>query len=49
MPESLEQVTVRIPGDMLKKIDIVSTDRQGRVDRSTTMRQLMKERLDQIG
>ena len=49
MSDSLKQVTVKLTDGMLSKIDNVSTDRQGRVDRSTTMRELMKERLDQIG
>lgn len=48
MPESLKQITIKFPATLLNKIDGVSTDRQGRVDRSTTIRELTKERLDQL-
>lgn len=49
MSESLQQITIKLPGIMLTKIDRISAERQGRVDRSTTIRQLLKERSDQIG
>ena len=48
MTDTLKQITIKLPKGMLNKIDGVSTDRQGRVDRSTTIRQLTKERLDQL-
>ena len=46
MPDKLQQLTIKLPPTLLQKIDNISLKRQGRIDRSTTIRQLLKETTD---
>jgi len=48
MPKPLQQITIKLPTNIIHTIDNISTERQGRIDRSTTIRELIKERIDQI-